>query len=98
MAAPQMIEKPAYNEEFRICDFSTILGTDTISTGTVTIVDSLNVDVSASMISSVTVPSGSTTVRYMLKGGTANEKYNLSVKASTVGLQKFVEPFTVCIS
>lgn len=95
----QQIDKPAYNEEFRICDFSTILGTDTISTATVTIVNSfLNVDTSTTMITSVTVPSGATTVRYMLKGGTAGEKYTLSVKASTVGLQKFVELFTVCIS
>lgn len=98
MPIPQFFVKPAYNEEFRICDFSNILDTDTIVTPSAVIYDSLGVDVSATMISDVTVYTGNKGVRYKLKGGTAGNSYNLSVRVTTTAGQKFEEPFTVCIS
>jgi hypothetical protein len=98
MAIPQQIDKPSYNEEFRICDFTNILGTDTINAASVVIYDSNNVDVSATMISDVTIYTGNKAIRYKLKGGTTNSKYKLFVRATTVAAQKFEEPFIVCIS
>jgi hypothetical protein len=94
----QQISKPDYNEEFRTCDFSTILEiTDTVITAGAVILDKLGVDVSATMISDVTVASGNKGVRYKLKGGTTNEKYTLSIQIGTASVQKFEEVFTVCI-
>jgi len=98
MPIPQFFVKPSYNEEFRICDFSNILGTDTIIVPSAVIYDSLGVDVSATMISDVTVYTGDKGVRYKLKAGTAGDSYNLLVRATTAAGQKFEEPFTVCIS
>jgi len=98
MSIPQQIDKPSYNEEFRICDFTNILGTDTINAVSVVIFDSTNTDVSVTMISDVTVYTGNKGIRYKLKSGVANTKYKLYVRATTVAAQKFEEPFTVCIS
>jgi hypothetical protein len=98
MSAPQFFEKPDYNEEFRTCDFSTILEvTDTVTAGDAVILDTLGVDVSATMLSDISIASGNKGVRYKLKGGTAGKKYTLSVQITTSSNQKFEEPFTVCI-
>jgi hypothetical protein len=98
MPIAQQIDKPDYNEEFRTCDFSTILEvTDTVSAAFAVILDKTGADVSAAMLSNVTVAVGNKGVRYKLKGGTAGEKYTLSIQVETASLQKFEEPFTVCI-
>jgi hypothetical protein len=94
----QQIDKPDYNEEFRVCDFSTVIDpTDTVTAVTAVILDKSKVDVSAAMLSNITVAPGSKGIRYMLKGGTAGEKYTLSLQVTTLSVQKFEEEFTVVI-
>jgi hypothetical protein len=94
----QQIDKPDYNEEFRVCDFSTVLeSSDSITAQTVSITDSNGVDCTATMISDAAVYTGNKGVRYKLKGGISGSKYELEIKISTASLQKFIEPFTVCI-
>jgi hypothetical protein len=95
----QQIDKPDYNEEYRICDFSPVfVGTETIiSTPTVTIYDSVGLDVSATMVSNVSISTDTKGVRYMLKGGAKGSNYEMDIKITTSGGQKFKESFTVCV-
>lgn len=96
----QQIDKIAYDEEFRVCDFSTVLLAADVVTGTPTVIvtDSTGADVSAAMISNVAISADLKGVKYKLKGGTAGSKYTLKVRIDTQSLQKFEEPFTVCVS
>jgi hypothetical protein len=95
----QQIDKPTMNEEFRICDFSNVLdSSDSIVGQTITITDNLGVDCTATMISDTSIHIGSKSVRYKLKGGVEQGRYELSILITTASTQRFVEPFTVCIS
>jgi len=87
-----MLEKPAYNEEFRTLDFSLQLAAgETISSATVTIVDnSTGSDCSADMIASV-APYNSTMVKYTLKGGTTGQVYLRTFRITTSTGQKLEE-------
>jgi hypothetical protein len=94
----QQINKQVYDEEYRICDFSSLLDTlDIVTSQAVTIVDGSGTDCSATMISEVALYVGSKSVRYKLKGGTSGKFYMLSVKVTTASNQKFNEPFQVRI-
>lgn len=95
----QTIEKPALNEEFRICDFSTVLdAADTITTGYVVIETRDGVDKTADMISDISVYTGNMALRYKLKGGDEGVRYKMNVVVSTASVQKFSEPFIVFIT
>lgn len=95
----QQIDKPAYNEEYRVCDFSTVLETDDyLIAGTVTAYDSNDVNVSADMIDEVSISTDLFGIRYKLLGGTEGEKYSIIVRVETFSNQKFEEPFTLCVS
>lgn len=95
----QQIDKPAYNEEFRVCDFSNVLDTgDTVTTGTVIVLGKDGVDYTSDMISDISVATGNRGLRYKLKGGIAGKRYNLEVRISTASLQKFEEPFTLSVT
>lgn len=92
-----MIEKPAYNEEYRLLQFARPDGQgplaegETISSATVTVEErATGTDTSATMISNV-ASYNNTAVRYLLKGGTAGTAYFIRVRCVTSGNQKFEE-------
>lgn len=94
----QQIDKPYFNEEFRVCDFSAVLdSTDSITSPSIVVFDKNSVDVTADMISDVSIFTGNKGVRYKLKGGLVGLKYKMEIRIATASLQKFEEPFTVCI-
>ena len=91
-----MLEKPAYNEEFRTLDFSLQLASgETISSATVTISElHTGIDTSATMISGV-APYNSTSVKYKLSGGTADTTYQRIIRVVTSTGQKLEEQLQV---
>ena len=99
----QVIEKPAYNEEFRTCEFlrpdgqGQLNGSEIVSSAAVLCLDrSTGADMSAAMISTV-APYNSTQVRYKVIGGTAGKVYILRVRGVTSNGQKLEEPFELRI-
>ncbi len=95
----QTIEKPAYNEEFRTCQFRRTDGqgqlnsTETVSSAEVVCAErNTGVDTTSAMISDV-APYSQTYVRYKLKAGAAGTVYILSVRCTTSNGQKLEEKF-----
>ncbi len=97
------IEKTAYEEIFRTCEFKRPDGqgwlndTETISTAAVLAVEKVTgTDVSATMISDV-APYNSTQVKYKLKAGVFGKIYYIKVRGATSNGQKLEEIFEVRI-
>lgn len=95
----QVITKPAYNEEFRTCQFRRSDGqgqlgaTETITTASVVCIDRSNdVDTSSTMISDV-APYNNTQVLYKLLGGSIGKTYFLKVRCVTSTSQRLEETF-----
>jgi len=94
----QRIYKPDYNEEIRVCDFSTVLDiVDNVSTVSAIIVDKLGTDLSSTMLASVVVSGDAKGVKYTLKGGVVNKTYQLAIRAIAQSGQKLEENFDVRI-
>lgn len=98
------IEKPAWNEEYRTCEFRRPDGkgplndTETVtSVSAALVVDrSTGTDCSAAMIAEAT-PYNSTQVKYKLKGGTAGETYFRTIRIVTSNGQKLEDKALVKI-
>lgn len=93
------VEKTAYEELFRTCEFKRSDGqgwltdSETITTAEVLVIDrGSETDMSATMISNV-APYNSTQVRYKLKGGVFGKRYHLKVRGITSNGQKLEEVF-----
>lgn len=83
-----MILKPAYNEEFRMFDFSPQLTDgETLSAVEVKAYSQQGEDMSATMIIDV-APYNNTSVRYKIKGGVAGQTYTRVFRVTTSNGQK----------
>ena len=98
-----VIEKTAYEEIFRTCEFKRADGQgwlndlETIVSAEVIIIErSTGSDVSATMASDV-APYNSTQVRYKLKVGTFGKTYYIRVRGLSSNGQKFAEVFELRI-
>lgn len=96
----QIIIKPAYNEEYRLCEFlrpdgqGQLTPDEIILSASILCTDSDNADVTSTMISNVS-PNQSTQVLYLLKGGVAGQDYLMHIRIVTSSEQKLEEQFLV---
>ena len=96
----QLIIKPAYNEEYRICEFrrsdgqGQLAADEIITSCSILMLDSAGADVTSAMIAGVT-PNNSTQVLYELKGGAAGTRYVMHVRVITSSNQKLEEAFSL---
>lgn len=91
------IDKPAWNEEFRVMEFRRTDGTGQLNDDeTVTAVEIVvtdwrsSADVTADMVDNVGIH-GPTSIRYRLRGGTRGAAFLMEVRITTSNGQKLTE-------
>jgi len=96
----QTIIKPAYNEEWRLCEFKRPDGRGQLGEGEIIVSAAIickdsKTQIATTAITSGVTPINETQVLYQLKGGTRAQRFIMQIQIITSGGNKLEEAFSL---